>query len=168
MDSDTLLQRKTYADFAHQERAEVSATTRSQTKTKKKRVHFEDEVPEGTTNTEATEAVNENSETQGQRPSAEVRHELTADDSDPVTVQEERRRRIAKAQDEELSWSNLKAVLRGETTAMTYKEAREAWKLADNFVLSSDNVLYYRGRCYTTVMTPSKEGTKVSFALTKE
>ncbi|OWY90249.1 hypothetical protein PHMEG_00041714 [Phytophthora megakarya] len=26
---------------------------------------------------------------------------------------------------------------------MTYKEAREAWKWADNFVLSSDNVLYY-------------------------
>ncbi|OWZ03714.1 hypothetical protein PHMEG_00024502 [Phytophthora megakarya] len=28
------------------------------TKTKKKRVHFEDEVPEGTVNAEATEAVN--------------------------------------------------------------------------------------------------------------
>ncbi|OWY96466.1 hypothetical protein PHMEG_00033257 [Phytophthora megakarya] len=28
---------------------------------------------------------------------------------------------------------------------MTYKEAREAWKWADNFVLSSDNVLYYTG-----------------------
>ncbi|OWZ08624.1 LOW QUALITY PROTEIN: hypothetical protein PHMEG_00018803 [Phytophthora megakarya] len=81
-----------------------------------------------------------------QRPSAEVRHEPTADDIDPVTVQEERRRRIAKAQDEELRWSNLKAVLRGETTAMTYKEAQEAWKWADNFVLSSDNVLYYTGK----------------------
>ncbi|OWY92716.1 hypothetical protein PHMEG_00038159, partial [Phytophthora megakarya] len=118
MDSDTLLQRKTF-DFAHRERAKVSATTRSQSKTKKKRVHFEDEVPGGTTNTEVTEAVNEDSETQGQRPSAEVRHELTADDIDPVTVQEERRRRIAKAQDEELRWSNMKAVL--------------------------DNVLYYTG-----------------------
>ncbi|OWY93741.1 hypothetical protein PHMEG_00036751, partial [Phytophthora megakarya] len=80
-----------------------------------------------------------------QRPSAEVRHEPTADDIDPVTVQKERRRRIAEAQDEKLRWSNLKAVLRGETTAMTYKEAREAWKWADNFVLSSDNILYYRG-----------------------
>ncbi|OWZ03872.1 hypothetical protein PHMEG_00024326 [Phytophthora megakarya] len=85
-DSDILLQRKPYADFAHQEHAEVSATTRSQTKTKKKRVHFEDEVPEGTINTEATEAVNEDSETQGQRPSAEVRHEPTANDIDPVAV----------------------------------------------------------------------------------
>ncbi|OWY90426.1 hypothetical protein PHMEG_00041450 [Phytophthora megakarya] len=144
MDSDILLQRKTSVDCAHRERAEVSATTRSQSKTKKKRVHFEDEVPEGTTNTEATEAVNENSETQVQRP-AEGRHELTADDIDPVTVQEERRRRIAKAQDEERRWSNLKAVLREETTVMTYKEAWEAWKWAGNFVLSSDNVLYYTG-----------------------
>ncbi|OWZ17183.1 LOW QUALITY PROTEIN: hypothetical protein PHMEG_0008915 [Phytophthora megakarya] len=145
MDSGILLQRKTYADFAHQERAEVSATTRSQATTKKKRVHFEDEVLEGTINAEATWAANENSETQVQRPSAEVRHEPTADNIDLVIVQEKQRCRIAKAQDEELRWSNLKAVLRGETTAMTYKEAREAWKWADNFVLSSDNVLYYTG-----------------------
>ncbi|OWZ07625.1 reverse transcriptase [Phytophthora megakarya] len=80
---------------------------------------------------------------QVQRPSAEVRYEPTADDIDLVAVQEERRRRIAQAQDEELRWSNLKAVLRGETTVMTYKEDREACKWADNFVLSSDNVLYY-------------------------
>ncbi|OWZ01975.1 reverse transcriptase [Phytophthora megakarya] len=56
------------------------------------------------------------------------------DDIDPVTVQEERRRRIATA--EEVRWSILKAVLRGATTAMTYKEAREA---------RNDNVLYYTG-----------------------
>ncbi|OWZ08101.1 hypothetical protein PHMEG_00019409 [Phytophthora megakarya] len=116
MDSDIRLQRKPYADFVRQERAEVSATTGSQTKTKKKRVHFEDEVHEGTTNTEATEAtgaVNANSETQAQRPSAEVRHELTADDIDPVTVQKERRRRIAKAQDEEMSQKEQAAEPKG-------------------------------------------------------
>ncbi|OWZ01535.1 hypothetical protein PHMEG_00027054 [Phytophthora megakarya] len=141
MDSDILLQRKTYADYAHRERAEVSAITQSQTKTKKKIVHFEDEVPEETTNAEATEAVTEDLEARMQRPSAEGRHELTADDIDPVT----RRRRIAKAQDEELRWPNLKAVLRGETTSMTYKETREVWKWVDIFVLSSDNVLYYTG-----------------------
>ncbi|OWZ09685.1 hypothetical protein PHMEG_00017571 [Phytophthora megakarya] len=99
-------------------------------------MHFGNEVPDGTTNAEATDAANEDSEVRVQRPT---------DGIDPVTVQEERRHRIAKAQDEELRWSNLKAVLRGETTAMTYKEAREAWKWADNFVLSSDNVLYYTG-----------------------
>ncbi|OWZ04244.1 hypothetical protein PHMEG_00023883 [Phytophthora megakarya] len=42
MGSDILLQRNTFADFAHQECAEVSATARSQIKTKKKHVHFED------------------------------------------------------------------------------------------------------------------------------
>ncbi|OWZ08744.1 LOW QUALITY PROTEIN: reverse transcriptase [Phytophthora megakarya] len=142
IDSDILLQRKTYAAFAHQERAEVSATTRSQTETTKKRVHFEDEVPEVTINTETTEAVNE---TRKRKYNDLVLHEPTGDGIEPVTVQEERRRRIVKVQDEELRWSNLKAVLRGETTAMTYKEAREAWKWADNFVLSRDNVLYYTG-----------------------
>ncbi|OWY97033.1 hypothetical protein PHMEG_00032529, partial [Phytophthora megakarya] len=64
IDSYILLQRKTFADFVHQEHAEVSATTQSQTKTKKKRVHFDDEVPEGTTTAEATEAATENSEMQ--------------------------------------------------------------------------------------------------------
>ncbi|OWZ10328.1 reverse transcriptase [Phytophthora megakarya] len=53
-----------------------------------------------------------------QRQKAEVRYKSTADDIDTVTVQEERRRRIAQAQDEELRWSNLKTVLIGETTVM--------------------------------------------------
>ncbi|OWZ12468.1 reverse transcriptase [Phytophthora megakarya] len=35
-------------------------------------------------------------------------------------------RRIAQVQDDKLKGSNLKAILRGGTTAMTYKEAREA------------------------------------------
>ncbi|OWZ00485.1 LOW QUALITY PROTEIN: hypothetical protein PHMEG_00028313 [Phytophthora megakarya] len=121
MDDDILLQRKPYADFAHQERAEVSATTRSQTKPSRKecisRTKFLKERPKLRQQGQSTK------QTQVQRPSAEVRHEPTADAIDPVTVQEERRPRIAKAQDEELRWSNLKAVLRGETTAMTYKQA---------------------------------------------
>ncbi|OWY93643.1 hypothetical protein PHMEG_00036886 [Phytophthora megakarya] len=66
-----------------------------------------------------------------------------AEDIDPITVQEERRRRIAVAQDEEQRWSVMKAVLRGDTRKMTYKE--EAWKWADKFVLSSDSLLYYVG-----------------------
>ncbi|OWZ05562.1 LOW QUALITY PROTEIN: reverse transcriptase [Phytophthora megakarya] len=55
------------------------------------------------------------------------------------------KRRIAQAQDVELGWSNLKSILKGETTAMTYKEAREAWKWGDNVVLSSGNILYRTG-----------------------
>ncbi|OWZ10098.1 reverse transcriptase [Phytophthora megakarya] len=39
----------------------------------------------------------------------------------------------------------MKTVLRGDMRKMTYKEAREAWKWADKFVLSSDNMLYYVG-----------------------
>ncbi|OWY96271.1 reverse transcriptase [Phytophthora megakarya] len=39
----------------------------------------------------------------------------------------------------------LKAILRGETTKMSYKEARDACQWSDKFVLSSDNILYYVG-----------------------
>ncbi|OWZ12911.1 hypothetical protein PHMEG_00013852 [Phytophthora megakarya] len=88
-DGDTLLQCKTVADFAHQECAE--------TKTKKKRVRFEDDVPDGTTSAEATEASTDDLTMQVRWPSADVQHEPTADDIDPVAVQEERRRRIAQA-----------------------------------------------------------------------
>ncbi|OWZ14207.1 LOW QUALITY PROTEIN: reverse transcriptase [Phytophthora megakarya] len=77
----------------------------------------------------------ENSAMQAQRPSAEVRYESTADDIDPVTVQEKRRRRIAQAQDKELRRKHRD----------DYKEAREACKWANNIVLSSDNVMYYTG-----------------------
>ncbi|GMF26168.1 unnamed protein product [Phytophthora fragariaefolia] len=51
-----------------------------------------------------------------------------AEDIDPVAVQNERRRRIAKAQDEELKWANLKAILRGNSAKLGYKAARDAWK----------------------------------------
>ncbi|EGZ04359.1 hypothetical protein PHYSODRAFT_404747, partial [Phytophthora sojae] len=65
------------------------------------------------------------------------------EDIDPLVVQEERRRRIATAQDKELRWSNLKAVLRGDDAKIGYRAARDAWKMADQFVLSEDDVLYY-------------------------
>ncbi|OWZ16049.1 LOW QUALITY PROTEIN: hypothetical protein PHMEG_00010211 [Phytophthora megakarya] len=88
-DSDSLLQRKTLADLAHQESAEVSATTQSQTtSTKKKRVHFEDEVPEGTTTAEATEATTEDSALQAQPLRAEVQYEPTAGDIDQSKTSE--------------------------------------------------------------------------------
>ncbi|KAE9003225.1 hypothetical protein PR002_g17400 [Phytophthora rubi] len=68
-----------------------------------------------------------------------------AEDVDPLLVQEERRRRVAAAQEEELRWSNLRAVLRGEDARLGYKAARDAWKMADRFVLSEDGVLYFVG-----------------------
>ncbi|KAE8966824.1 hypothetical protein PR003_g29108 [Phytophthora rubi] len=67
------------------------------------------------------------------------------DDIDPLVVQRERRGRISKAQDEEFRWSNLKAVLKGEEAQLGYRAAREAWKMADNFVLSEDGLLYFLG-----------------------
>ncbi|OWY96179.1 hypothetical protein PHMEG_00033619, partial [Phytophthora megakarya] len=91
------------------------------------------------------EALTDNSRAEAQRTNAEAQHIPNADDIDPVTVQEERRRRISKAQDEEQRWSMLKAILRGETAKTSYKEARDAWKWSDKFVLSSDNLLYYVG-----------------------
>ncbi|GMF11532.1 unnamed protein product [Phytophthora lilii] len=68
-----------------------------------------------------------------------------ATDIDPVEVQEERRRRLAASQDEELRWAHLKAVLRGEESKLSYIDARNAWKIADKFVLSEDNVLCFLG-----------------------
>ncbi|GMF54705.1 unnamed protein product [Phytophthora fragariaefolia] len=72
-------------------------------------------------------------------------HKPSADDVDPLEVQEERRRRVGRAQDEELRWANLKLVLKGESSSLGYKAALEAWKMADRFVLSDDGLLYFLG-----------------------
>ncbi|GMF33568.1 unnamed protein product [Phytophthora fragariaefolia] len=69
----------------------------------------------------------------------------SAEEVDPLEVQEERRRRVGRAQDEELRWANLKLVLKGESSSLGYKTAREAWKLANQFVLSDDGLLYFLG-----------------------
>ncbi|GMF57277.1 unnamed protein product [Phytophthora fragariaefolia] len=52
----------------------------------------------------------------------------SADDVDSSEVQEERRRSVDRAQDEELRWTNLKLVLKGESSSLGYKAAREAGK----------------------------------------
>ncbi|GMF32587.1 unnamed protein product [Phytophthora lilii] len=69
----------------------------------------------------------------------------SATDIDPAKVQEERRRRLAGSQDEELQWAHMKVVLRGEESKLSYIDARNAWKIADKFVLSEDNMLYFLG-----------------------
>ncbi|OWZ20235.1 reverse transcriptase [Phytophthora megakarya] len=68
---------------------------------------------------------------------------LHFEDEPEATVQEERRRRISKAQDEEQRWPILKAIISYETETMSYKDARDAWKWCDKFILSSNNILYY-------------------------
>ncbi|GMF34045.1 unnamed protein product [Phytophthora fragariaefolia] len=69
----------------------------------------------------------------------------SAEDVDPFEVQEEQRRSVGRAQDEELRWANLMMVLKGEGARLGYKAAREAWKMAGRFVLSDDGLLYFLG-----------------------
>ncbi|KAG3005091.1 hypothetical protein PC121_g19032 [Phytophthora cactorum] len=69
----------------------------------------------------------------------------SASDVDPVAVQAERRRRIAVAQSEEARWRNIKAVLTWDTENLSYREARDASKWSDKFVLTEDDILYYAG-----------------------
>ncbi|POM62384.1 LOW QUALITY PROTEIN: reverse transcriptase [Phytophthora palmivora] len=70
----------------------------------------------------------------------------SADDIDPAVVQAERRRRIDRAQDEELRWADLKAYLSGELSQLLFRRVRNAGKVADDFVLSEDGLLYRHKR----------------------
>ncbi|GMF63143.1 unnamed protein product [Phytophthora fragariaefolia] len=65
-----------------------------------------------------------------------------ANDLDPLVIQAERRQRISKAQDEELRWADLKVYLKGEFTQLSHRRAHNAGKVADEFVLSEDGLLY--------------------------
>ncbi|OWY94426.1 hypothetical protein PHMEG_00035847, partial [Phytophthora megakarya] len=38
---------------------------------------------------------------------------------------------------------NLKTVLRGNSDKLKYRAARDAWKIAERFLLTDDNVMYY-------------------------
>ncbi|GMG15065.1 unnamed protein product [Phytophthora fragariaefolia] len=132
----------------------ITAINRQQPQTAMKRVIFADthdedsEVlpvepePPDRPNDVTTESSHvENGETS---PRAADRPRST-EDVDPLEVQEERRRRVGRAQDEELRWANLKLVLKGESSSLGYKAAREAWKMEDRFVLSDDGLLYFLG-----------------------
>ncbi|KAG3062656.1 hypothetical protein PI125_g24496 [Phytophthora idaei] len=151
-------QRKTFEQFVRDdttiknEYGNMAVMTRRQAKTKK-HVRFADEYAEVVSKAheqrgERGEGANESSfdERSSSHPSNIVPPATPdAEDIDPVAVQRERRRRIAAAQDEEKKWLNLKKVLRGQAETLSYKEARDAWKYADRFVLSEDGVLRYLG-----------------------
>ncbi|POM73400.1 Reverse transcriptase [Phytophthora palmivora] len=147
--------RRTFFDFVQDdtETGRLTVTTRQQAKVNEKRVRFANETPvadrreadsQDNANETATKAQNQVREGQ---PSAEDSTSTapSASDIDPLTVQRERRRRIAVAQDEELRWSNLKTVLRGEDSKLGYRAARDSWKMSDRFTLSENNLLYYLG-----------------------
>ena len=63
-----------------------------------------------------------------------------------ANVQNERRERISIAQEEETKRADLKVYLRGEFDKLTHRQASDAGKIADRFVLSQDGLLYYVGR----------------------
>ncbi|KAG3044413.1 hypothetical protein PC121_g21919 [Phytophthora cactorum] len=151
-------QQKTFEHFVRDdatiknEYGNMAVMTRRQAKTKK-HVRFADEHAEVVSKahkqrSEHGEVANESSfdERSSSHPSNTVSPATPdAEDIDPVAVQRERRRRIAAAQDEEKKWLNLKKVLRGQAETLSYKEARDALKYADRFVLSEDGVLHYLG-----------------------
>ncbi|POM73960.1 Hypothetical protein PHPALM_9140 [Phytophthora palmivora] len=124
-----------------------------QAKVNEKRVRFANETSavdrrEADSQDKASDMpTNAQNQVREEQPSAEDSPSTapSANDIDPLTVQRERRRRIAVAQDEELRWSNRKTVLRGGDSKLGYRAARDSWKMSDRFTLSEDNVLYYLG-----------------------
>lgn len=149
-------QRQTFANFVQNgtsvDCGEITVMTRRQAKAKK-HVRFDNEPslqpPEAAKHGgEPGEVANEGSfsELASHHPSNTVLSAVPdAEDVEPVEVQRERWKRIAKAQDEELKWSNLKVVLKGHAEKLSYKDARDAWIYADRFVLSEYGVLHYLG-----------------------
>ncbi|GMF46150.1 unnamed protein product [Phytophthora fragariaefolia] len=149
---DMVTQRDNFFDFALKPRF-ITAIPRQQTPAAKKRVRFADthdedsealpvepEPPDRPNNATTESSHVENGEISP--GAAEQPH--SAEDIDPLEVQEERRRRVGRAQDEELRWANLKLVL-NESSRLGYKAVLEAWKMADRFVLSDDGLLYFLG-----------------------
>ncbi|KAE8882239.1 hypothetical protein PF002_g10217 [Phytophthora fragariae] len=143
--------------------AEAKAKVTVMTRNQKRRVHFEEEMKSELDDepriTSLPGADTEDTEFESPRvPSrirrvegqaqVEVDENRTPDvaDIDPAVVQAERRRRISNAQDEELRWADLKAFLRGELDGLTHRRDQNASKVADNFVLSEDGLLYYQGQ----------------------
>ena len=62
-----------------------------------------------------------------------------------LEAQDERWRRIAQAQDEEVRWKHLKQYLTGELETLSQEQCDECMKRADMFELSADGILYYAG-----------------------
>ncbi|GMF47146.1 unnamed protein product [Phytophthora fragariaefolia] len=153
LSEDIVTKRDNLFDFALKPRF-ITAITRQQAQTATKRVRFanthdedsealpvEPEPPDRPNDATIESSHVENGEI---FPGAAERSP-SAEDVVPLEVQEERRRRVGRAQDEELRWANLKLVLKGESSSLGYKAAREVWKMTDRFVLSDDGLLYFLG-----------------------
>ncbi|GMF20884.1 unnamed protein product [Phytophthora fragariaefolia] len=153
LSGDMVTQRDIFFDFALKPRF-ITAITRQQAQTAKKRVRFADTHDEASearpVEPEPPDRPNEATTESSHIENGEIFHVAAerppnAEDAEPLEVQEERRRRVGRAQDEELRWANLKLVLKGESSSLGYKAAQEVWKMADQFVLSDDGLLYFLG-----------------------
>ena len=138
----------------------MSVITRSITR----RVRFADQPGDGRPTEWSDESVeNQEYETCGRRtpiqPNPDTQGSSSAEDIDPTTVQKERRERISTAQDKEMKWSDLKTYLRGEFDKLTHRQASEAEKITDRFVLSQDGLLYYVGRRRELIETQENDQT---------
>ncbi|GMF14864.1 unnamed protein product [Phytophthora fragariaefolia] len=123
LSEDMVTQRGNLFDFALKPRI-ITAITRQQTQAAKKRVRFADTHDE---DSEAlpmepkppdrpNDATTESSHVEnGEIFPGATERPPSAEDVDPLEVQEERPRRVGRAQDEELRWANLKLVLNGES-----------------------------------------------------
>ncbi|GMF14402.1 unnamed protein product [Phytophthora fragariaefolia] len=135
LSKDMVTQRGNCFDFALKPRF-ITAITRPQTQITKKRLRFADAHDE---DSEAlpvepeppdrpNDATTESSHVEnGEISPWAAEQPPSAEDVGPLEVQDERRRRVGRAQDEELRWANLKLVLKGESSSLGYKAAREAW-----------------------------------------
>ncbi|KAE9283494.1 hypothetical protein PF008_g27392 [Phytophthora fragariae] len=160
-----------YAEVKTDSSAEAKATATVMTRNQKRRVHFEDEMKSELddeprmpslpgADTEDTEFESPRVPSRIRRVEGQAQVEVDENRTPDVAdidghvrgsilvdvVQAERRRRISNAQDEELRWADLKAFLRGELDSFTHRQAQNASKVADNFVLSEDGLLYYQGQ----------------------
>ncbi|OWZ02819.1 LOW QUALITY PROTEIN: hypothetical protein PHMEG_00025553 [Phytophthora megakarya] len=135
---------KPFADFVQTVQTNstsyVLAVTRCPATTQKKRVRFADD---SVTISEETililiryrEHASESHEDWGKRTQYSTKRKRCRPRGDP--------NRIANAQDEELKWLNLKTVLRGDTDKLKYRAARDTLEIAERFLLTDDNVLYF-------------------------
>ncbi|POM76472.1 LOW QUALITY PROTEIN: Hypothetical protein PHPALM_6279 [Phytophthora palmivora] len=113
------------------------------TRSQVRRVRFEDDERKKTTSPEFGDTQ---PGSQGDEVELNASRAPSADEIDPAVVQAERQRRIDRAQDEELRWADLKAYLRGELSQLSFRRVRNAGKVAGEFVLSEDGLLYRHNR----------------------
>ncbi|GMF50489.1 unnamed protein product [Phytophthora fragariaefolia] len=137
LSEDTATQRDIFFDFALKPRF-ITAITRQKVQAAKKRIRFAEThavdskalpvgpEPPDRPKDATTETTEPSHVENGEISPGAAERPPNAEDVDPLEVQEERRRSVDRAPDEELRWANLKLVLKGESSRLGYKAIREA------------------------------------------